>query len=97
MMRVHAATAQKERELLAETTSTALSAAKAGERLLGGHRGYPCPAGPDATAAAQALWEASERAANRLVLEVERLRADANAVQQSAGTVMGPSCDCCLG
>jgi DNA invertase Pin-like site-specific DNA recombinase len=76
MMRVYAAMAQKERELIAERTRAALAAAKARGRLLGGDRGYRPAAGPDAAAAALARREAAERAAHRLVLEVERLRAE---------------------
>ncbi len=70
MMRVYAAMAQKERELIAERTRAALAAAKARGRLLGGDRGYRPAAGPDAAAAALARREAAERAAHRLVLEV---------------------------
>lgn len=76
MMRVYAAMAQKERELIGERTRAALAAAKARGRVLGGDRGYRPAAGPNATAAAQARREAAERAAHRLALEVERLRAE---------------------
>jgi hypothetical protein len=68
--------AQKELELIAERTRAALAAAKARGRLLGGDRGYGPAAGPDAAAAALARREAAERTAHRLVLEVERLRAE---------------------
>lgn len=44
--------------------------------MLGGDRGYPPAEGPSAAAAAQVRREAAERAAYRLVLEVERLRAE---------------------
>jgi DNA invertase Pin-like site-specific DNA recombinase len=74
MMRVYAAMAQKERELISARTRAALAAAKAQGRALGGDRGYRPAAGPDTTAAAQARREAAERAAHRLVLELERLR-----------------------
>ncbi len=76
MMRVYAAMAQKERELISERTRAALVAAKARGRVLGGDRGYRPAAGPDAAAAVQARHEAAERAAHRLMLEVERLRAE---------------------
>jgi DNA invertase Pin-like site-specific DNA recombinase len=41
MMRVYAAMAQKERELISERTRAALGAAKARGARLGGDRGYP--------------------------------------------------------
>ena len=63
MMRVYAAMAQKEREVISE-------------RRLGGDRGYRPATGPDAQAAAQARREAAERAAHRLSLEIEAARAD---------------------
>jgi len=76
MMRVYAAMAQKERELVSERTRAALAAAKARGRVLGGDRGYRPAAGPDAAAAARARRETAERAAHRLALELERLRAE---------------------
>ncbi|HYF08582.1 MAG TPA: recombinase family protein [Acetobacteraceae bacterium] len=71
MMRVYAAMAQKERELISERTRQALAAAKARGTRLGGDRGYRPRSGPDAQAAAQARREAAERAAHRLSLEIE--------------------------
>jgi DNA invertase Pin-like site-specific DNA recombinase len=76
MVRIYAAMAQKERELIGERTRAALAAAKARGRALGGDRGYRPAAGPDAACAALARREAAERAAHRLALEVERLRAE---------------------
>jgi DNA invertase Pin-like site-specific DNA recombinase len=74
MMRGYAAMAQKERELISERTKVALAAAKVRGARLGGDRGYRPAAGPDASAAAVARRVAAERAAHRLLLEVERLR-----------------------
>src|SRR5689334_22215980 len=53
MMRIYAAMAQKERELISERTKAALVAARARGRALGGDRGYRPAAGPDARAAAR--------------------------------------------
>src|SRR4051812_30189666 len=76
MMRIYAAMAQKERELISERTRAALAAAKARGAVLGGDRGYRPPEGPSTSAAAQARRVEAERAAHRLALEVERLRAE---------------------
>ena len=76
MMRIYAAMAQKERELISERTRAALGAAKARGKVLGGDRGYRPANGPDSGAAALARRVAAERAAHRLLLEVDRLRAD---------------------
>jgi DNA invertase Pin-like site-specific DNA recombinase len=74
MMRIYAAMAQKERELISERTRAALGAARARGRVLGGDRGYRPVTGPDSGAAAQARSVAAERAAHRLLLELDRLR-----------------------
>ncbi len=76
MMRIYAAMAQKERELIGERTRAALAAARARGRVLGGDRGYRPAFGPDARVAAQARQEAAERTAHRLALEIEALRAE---------------------
>jgi DNA invertase Pin-like site-specific DNA recombinase len=75
MMRVYAAMAQKERELISERTKAALGGARARGARLGGYRGYRPLTRPDAGAAAMARRDAAERAAYRLLLEVDRLRA----------------------
>jgi DNA invertase Pin-like site-specific DNA recombinase len=76
MMRIYAAMAQKERELISERTRAALAVAKARGAALGGDRGYRPSEGPSATAAAQARRVEAERTAHRLALEVERLRTE---------------------
>lgn len=75
MLRIYAAMAQKERELISGRTRAALAAAKARGKVLGGDRGYRPAAGPDPAAACTARREAAARAAHQLALEVERLRA----------------------
>jgi DNA invertase Pin-like site-specific DNA recombinase len=76
MMRVYAAMSQKERELISERTKAALGAAKARGARLGGDRGHRPTVGPDSVAAAVARRVAADRAAHRLLLEVDRLRAE---------------------
>ena len=76
MLRVYAAMAQKERELISERTQAALAAARARGVVLGGDRGWRPTAGPDAAAAAQARRVAAERAAHRLALEGVAVRAE---------------------
>ncbi|MGG5890578.1 recombinase family protein [Falsiroseomonas sp. HC035] len=83
MLRIYAAMAQKERELISERTRAALAAAKARGKALGGDRGYRPVVGPDAAAAALARRQVAEQAAHRLALEVERLR-EAGIVGQAA-------------
>ena len=75
MLRIYAAMAQKERELISERTKAALAAAKARGTVLGGDRGYRPATGPDAAAATQVRREAAARTAHRLRLELERLHA----------------------
>src|SRR3954447_11256520 len=74
MMRVYAAMAQKERELISERTRAALAAAKAGGTVLGGDRGYRPSAGPCAAAAANSRVADADRTAHRLLLELATLR-----------------------
>lgn len=76
MMRVYAAMAQRERELISERTRTALATAKARGAALGGDRGYRPQAGPCAAAAAKVRCEEADRAAHRLVLEIMALQAE---------------------
>ncbi|MFC0386837.1 recombinase family protein [Muricoccus vinaceus] len=75
MMRVYAAMAQKERELISERTRVALVAARARGAVLGGDRGWRPSAPPCAVAAAKTRQEEAIRTAHRLALEVEALRA----------------------
>jgi DNA invertase Pin-like site-specific DNA recombinase len=76
MMRIYAAMAQKERELISERTKAALAAAKARGRVLGGDRGWRPTKPPCARAAALERKDAADRTAHRLSLEVDRLRAE---------------------
>jgi DNA invertase Pin-like site-specific DNA recombinase len=88
MMRIYAAMAQKERELISERTRAALRAAKARGAVLGGDRGYRPVDGPSAAAATQARRTAAERAAHRLALEVERLRAEGITAQAAIARML---------
>ena len=74
MMRVYAAMAQKEREVISERTRAALAAAKARGAVLGGDRGYRPSVPPCAAAASRT--ERADQPAYRLWFEVERLRAE---------------------
>ena len=74
MMRVYAAMAQKERELISERTRAALAAAKARGTVLGGDRGYRPLMAPDASAATSARRGEAERTAHRLMLEIADIR-----------------------
>ena len=76
MMRVYAAMAQKERELISERTRAALAAAKARGAKLGGDRGYRPTVPPCAALATRTRQLAADTAAHRLWLEIEGLRAD---------------------
>ncbi|MEO3475997.1 recombinase family protein [Roseomonas sp. CAU 1739] len=74
MLRIYAAMAQKERELISERTRAALAAAKARGQALGGNRGYRPAVGPNASAAAAARQASADLTAHRLHLELERLQ-----------------------
>ncbi len=74
MMRVYAAMAQKERELISERTRAALAAAKARGAVLGGDRGYRPSAAPCARSAAIARGGEADRVAHRLLFEIDGLR-----------------------
>jgi hypothetical protein len=65
------------------------AAAKARGARLGGDRGYRPLVGPDSGAAAVARRVAAERAAHRLLLEVDRLRAAGVSSMQGVLTERG--------
>jgi DNA invertase Pin-like site-specific DNA recombinase len=91
MMRVYAAMAQKERELISERTRAALVAAKArgARRMATG--GYWPLAGPDSRAAAVARRASAERTAHPLLLEVDRLRDVGDTSMQGLARVLTES------
>lgn len=74
MMRIYAAMAQKERELISERTRAALAAAKARGKALGGYRGWRPTKPPCAGTAAVVRADTADRMAHRLLLEVDALR-----------------------
>jgi DNA invertase Pin-like site-specific DNA recombinase len=76
MMRVYAAMAQKERELISDRTRAALAAARARGAVLGGDRGWRPPKPPCARSAAVTRVQQATRTAHRLALDVEALRAE---------------------
>ncbi|WP_043838911.1 recombinase family protein [Muricoccus aerilatus] len=75
MMRVYAAMAQKERELISERTRAALAAARARGAVLGGDRGWRPPTPPCTATAATRRAEQAVRTAHRVTLELDALRA----------------------
>jgi len=75
MMRIYAAMAQKERELISERAKLALAAAKARRRVLGGDRSWRSGKPPCAGAATLERAATADRTAYRLLLEVEAPRA----------------------
>ncbi len=83
MMRVYAAMAQKERELISERTRAALAVAKARGAALGGDRGYRPSGGPCPAAAASARGDVATQLAHRLSLEIGTLQ------QEGVTTLVG--------
>ncbi|WP_052402801.1 recombinase family protein [Muricoccus aerilatus] len=83
MMRVYAAMAQKERELISKRTRAGLAAARARGAVLGGDRGWRPAAPPCAAAATQARREQATRTAHRLALELATLRAEGVVTRQA--------------
>ncbi len=76
MMRVYAAMAQKERELISERTRAALAASRARGAVQGGDRGYRPSAPPCAARAASARGALADLAAHRLSLEIATLQGE---------------------
>lgn len=74
MMRIYAAMAQKERELISERTCAALAAAKARGRVLGGNRGWQPAKPPCARAAARERAITADRYAYRLTEQLASLQ-----------------------
>ncbi|WP_084698600.1 recombinase family protein [Muricoccus aerilatus] len=75
MMRVYAAMAQRERELISERTRVALAAARARGAVLGADWGWRPPIPPCTATAATRRAEQAVRTAHRVALELEALRA----------------------
>jgi DNA invertase Pin-like site-specific DNA recombinase len=83
MMRIYAAMAQKERELISERTRDALRTARARGAVLGGDKGLSACRGAQRPGSGLCAACGVERAAHRLALEVKRLRAE-GAIGQAA-------------
>jgi DNA invertase Pin-like site-specific DNA recombinase len=92
MLRIYAAMAQKERELISERTRAALAAARTRGAVLGGDRGYRPAASPDSGSAALARRQKAEQAAHRLHLEVERLRTEGVFGQAALARALNERC-----